>query len=229
MATVAGSLTAWSEGGYAHTIIGRLDARSGKVVQSTHRKRTANARAKAFTNCIRLLAKEDWPTVAPGAKTSWKNPFGPAAYTRQDAVLGLGNGWTCFVMAHFEEQYFRKQYFASSPDDMPNAFLTLAVTNIDWTAQTATADAVLHFYTEPGQETSIIIYQISPKRYTHAFPHRWTRRLATIPVTSSEMTDYSIPFPFAFRVTPGQHLAVYGRVRSTGGHSIGGTVAELRP
>jgi hypothetical protein len=229
MATVAGDLAAFIADAAAHTLIPRQTSNGGKQLQVTHRRRPANARAHNFTKTIRLLSRTAWPSVPAPTKTEWKEPFGPAAYTRRDEVYGIRNGWTCFVMAHFGEVQQRGLYIESDPGEMPNALTSIELAAIDWNAQTATAVCDLHFYTTPGPETAIVLYQVNPKRIIGPDDRNWTRLVAIETDIEEETQQYQVPFNFAFPVRPGNELAILGRLRSTGGHSKGTFILEVRP
>jgi len=198
----------------------RSSKRGGWTIQKGLRRRRPTAVHNDFGRNIRTLAAAPWPAVSYAEKLSWKDPFGPAAWTRRDDLTYAHNGWTHFVMAHFGELVSRGQYYYSSPDNMPNDIQALDLTSVNWDTKGFSLNLTTHWYTTPGPETAFELYQVNPRRVNQLREIYFTRRVLTFTAFDPTETWYQISGTFPWYVDFGQALRFFARLRSTGGHSI---------
>jgi len=229
MATVAPQAAAKGAFAGAQGGLVRSSPSSGATVQAPLARRPISPIRQRFTEIIRTLATRDWVTVAPNIKQIWKDPFGPAAWSRDGGLSGQRHGWRHFVMAHAAAHYYQHEYFPSNPSAMPNTLLITALDNIDWTARTATISLEIHWYNPPETCQAAEIYQVSPWRLTAKRPFHWTRRIATFTAFVTGQNDYQVPITWSFPIRPGQRLWLYVRLRTAGGHALGEDTSIIKP
>ena len=207
----------------------RVATNSGKTVRVNTHRRAANATAPALIKIIRVLAKPPWDDIPLGTKADWKDPFGPAAWTRGGALDGDRHGWRHFVEAHFDNLFHRGTYYASSPLLMPNAIAAFSIQSPQWEDGTAHVHFTVHWYVPPTDADCLYVYQVNPRRQSNVHWRRWTRLVAQYHDWHYPRTTYELATPFLFRVDSEQTLRLWCRFRSAGGHINGPDASETRP
>jgi len=182
----------------------------------------------ALANAVRSLANERWTTIPTLERTSWRDPFGPAGWCRTGGVFLRRNGFTGFLNAHTAELFYGPGYQASSPYNMPNASDPPSVQSILWDSDLVSWNQTVHWYTVPGPESVLQVYQINPEHVGKHKATRFTRRILSFTGWSYPDTWYELSAPMAWHVDEGQYLALWTRFRSTGGFSMSSLVTILR-
>jgi len=193
----------------------------GWVLQRGHPCRTLTIANLLFRGFVRDLARGPYADLTPLKRTQWKDPFGPSAWTRHGSLVKAANSWTCFVAAHLGEYFYRGHYIESSPSTMLNNIDDIALQYINWDTRAFSLNLTLHWYTTPGPETALELYQINPIHVGSPKQLYFTRRILTWTGVDYPETWYVISGTFAWPVKVGQVLRLFGRLRTTGGHDQG--------
>ena len=206
----------------------RTGPKSGKTLQKAHPRRTLTTANVRFVQAVRNLANDNYPGLTPAERAAWKEPFGPAAWTRTQGIVQQKNPWTCFVCAHLGEIYYRGRYYPSSPNSMPNDAAPPSNLVINWSTHSISLTLTTHWYTTPTAADCWELYQISPRKTASPDMLYYTKRFLTFTAFTYPTTVYNLTATFPRHVRLGRALGLFSRMRTTGGHSLGTVVTVWR-
>jgi hypothetical protein len=229
MASVAGTSPEGFVIGGESGMIFSTSPRQGKVVKANYTHRRRSSAAGPFVAVIRELARNCWPKLSAGVQAEWREPFGPASWTRNGSLVSRRHGWQNFVTAHFFNVYFRGRYIESDPGEMPITLSDFAITDVDWGGRSVDVEWTLHFYNPPDACCCVELYQFRPGRLSETNPYPWAKKVSIFLNVDGGQEDYSATLDFVFPCDPGQNLRLLARCRSYGGHDQGRTTQEQRP